>query len=431
MREALTPEASYVAIDELSIGMFVILELHWMDHPFAFNRFLIRSDEQIATLRGLGLTQVRIDPTRANFQARAPVMTSPPTQEGSSRPPPALSDEASANAAAEKARRIAQNRVLRTSMASAEREAAKAAVLLRDTTKRIFAEPARALGSATTLVADITTALLGNSETMVHLLNDRAGGEEIYYHSLNVTMLALLLGKAIGLDPETLRTLGVAAIFHDIGKEEVPRQILTKTEPLTHAEAGFLREHCERGARIAMDAGLPHAVIDAVLQHHENMDGSGYPKGLTGERIVPIARVIAVVNTYDNLCNPVDVGRAITPYEALSLMFAKRRGWFEPALLGKLIHLLGVYPPGSIVKLSNGATAMVVSVNPAKPLRPLLVVHDPAIPKDEAMILELEQHPEISISKAIRPADLVRTVYEYLSPRKRMTYYFDARGNPR
>lgn len=420
-------ESLYVPVDELRLGMFVILELSWLAHPFPFNSFVVRTEQQLATIRSLSLARVRIDPRRSvELNGAAPTLTeagaTPAGVETAPRNEPGTSP------AAAKALRVEQNRALRVSIGAAERKATQAATVLRDVAKRIFSEPQRAAASADALVTDVAAALLGNSEVMIHLLNDRVAGEEGYFHSLNVTMLALLLGKAVGLDPPALKMLGIAAVFHDIGKEEIPYRILAKTEPLTKAEAQFVREHCAIGARMAAQAGLPEQAVVAILQHHEQLDGSGYPRGLVDEQISPLARLICVANAYDNLCNPVNPAVAHTPYEALSVMFARRKGCFDQQYLGKLVHLLGVYPPGSIVSLSTGATAMVISVNPARPLQPMLIVHDAAIPREEAIILELEKHPDISITKAVRPSNLSRAVYEYLSPRKRMTYYFDARG---
>ena len=121
-----------------------------------------------------------------------------------------------------------------------------------------------------------------------------------------------------------------------------------------------------------------------------------------------------------------DLAKAMTPHEALSLMFAQRRAKFDTRALQVMIRCLGVYPPGTVVKLSNDAIALVSSVNPAKPLRPWVTVYDASIPKDEAIMLDLEEEPDINIAKALRPIQLPAEVYEYLSPRKRVTYYFDA-----
>jgi hypothetical protein len=184
--------------------------------------------------------------------------------------------------------------------------------------------------------------------------------------------------------------------------------------------------HCEYGVRLGKQIGLPEPVLRIILQHHELADGSGFPNKLKGDQIDPLARIVSLVNYYDNLCNPADLAKAMTPHEALSLMFAQRRAKFDTRALQVMIRCLGVYPPGTVVKLSNDAIALVSSVNPAKPLRPWVTVYDASIPKDEAIMLDLEEEPDINIAKALRPIQLPPEVYEYLSPRKRVTYYFDA-----
>ena len=170
----------------------------------------------------------------------------------------------------------------------------------------------------------------------------------------------------------------------------------------------------------------PSSLASIIAQHHELADGSGYPKGLKGEQIDPLARIVSLVNYYDNLCNPADLAKAMTPHEALSLMFAQRRAKFDARALQVMIRCLGVYPPGSVVRLSNDALALVSSVNPQRPLRPWVTVFDPQVPRDEAIMLDLDEEPDINITKALRPIQLPPEVYEYLSPRKRVTYYFDA-----
>jgi hypothetical protein len=120
----------------------------------------------------------------------------------------------------------------------------------------------------------------------------------------------------------------------------------------------------------------------------------------------------------------------MTPHEALSFIFARRRDKFDATVLQLMIRCLGVYPPGSIVKLSNDAIAMVVSVNPQKALRPWVLLYEAGVSKHEAIMLDLDQEPDVSIAKSLRPALLPPAVYAYLSPRKRITYFFDS-GAPK
>ena len=167
-------------------------------------------------------------------------------------------------------------------------------------------------------------------------------------------------------------------------------------------------------------------MLAIIFQHHEMADGTGYPTGAKLDKIAFPARVVALVNFYDNLCNPADLAQAMTPHEALSIMFGQRRGKFDAAILQQMIRCLGVYPPGSIVTLSNDAIGLVMSVNPTKPLRPRVMAYDAEVPKEEAILLNLEQETDIIIAKALRPALLPPAVYTYLSPRQRVTYYFDS-----
>ena len=136
--------------------------------------------------------------------------------------------------------------------------------------------------------------------------------------------------------------------------------------------------------------------------------------------------MVVIANYYDELCNPLLLADALTPHEALSLMFAKLRGKFDPKLLSAFIRCLGVYPPGTIVQLSNGFIGMVSTVNTTRPMKPIVVVYDAEVPKEEAILLDMDSQADLNISKAIRPAQVPREVYNYLSPRKRVSYYFDA-----
>ena len=107
-------------------------------------------------------------------------------------------------------------------------------------------------------------------------------------------------------------------------------------------------------------------------------------------------------------------------------MFGKMRKQFDSTALSLFIRSMGIYPPGTIVKLSDSTIGMVVAVNSGKPLRPSVLIYDPSVPKNEAIILDLEHEPILDISESLKPSQLSADVYEYLSPRKRTTYFFDS-----
>jgi hypothetical protein len=174
---------------------------------------------------------------------------------------------------------------------------------------------------------------------------------------------------------------------------------------------------------------LPAEQLAIVAQHHELADGRGYPNQLAGAQITPLARLVALVNLYDNLCNPANPTQAITPHEALALIFAQMRHQFDNKVLMPFIRMMGVYPPGSVVELSDGRMALVVSVNAARPLKPNVVVYEPRVPRDEALVEDLEQAGELGIRRSLKPLQLPKAAFDYPSPRQRICYFFErARG---
>jgi hypothetical protein len=125
------------------------------------------------------------------------------------------------------------------------------------------------------------------------------------------------------------------------------------------------------------------------------------------------------------LCNPARSAAAITPHEALSLIFAQLKTRYDSATLSAFIRMMGVYPPGSVVQLVDERFAIVVSVNSTRPLKPRLIVCEPGIPKDEALILDLERTPSIGIKRSLKPGHLPKAAFDYLAPRQRMCYFFE------
>jgi putative nucleotidyltransferase with HDIG domain len=238
-------------------------------------------------------------------------------------------------------------------------------------------------------------------------------------------VLSLMMAKSIEMSKEDVRLLGIAAIFHDIGKDEIANTVLMKKDPLTKAELLHQEQHCEIGARMAQEVGLPVRVGKIILQHHEHADGTGYPKRLIADHTDPLAKLISLANGFDNLCNTINPALARSPYEALAYMYANQRSRYDESLLKHLIRSLGIYPPGSIVHLSTGAYAIVISANPNKPLRPYVMLHDPKIDRETPTILDLREESNINISGCVRVNQLPPDVLSYLNPRKKISYFLD------
>jgi len=415
---------SSVTMDQLRVGLYVVLDVSWFEHPFAFSHFKIKTEEQIRTIRSLGLKTVRYNPSLSDI--------SPPLQGAPQQAVSAAAGEAKPDLApALQAKRALMERIKAQREAAARIENAfiNSAKAIRDIEKNLLSRPAETVQQATQLVTQIAESILCAPELAIHVMGDKMGGEELYFHSLNVTMLSMMVARDIRLPQAVVGVLGMGALFHDIGRREIPNRILLKNEPLTQAERHLYEMHCQYGVEMGQRLQLAPPVLAIIREHHELFDGTGYPKKLKGEAIGLLSRIVAIANYYDELCNPVDITDAMTPHEALSVMFAKLRNKFDPKLLQIFIRCLGVYPPGTIVQLSNGVIAMVATVNTAAPMKPMIVIYDANIPKDDAILVDLVREPDLNIARAIRPAQVPGEIYNYLSPRKRVSYYFDA-GKP-
>lgn len=413
------PDNPTVTMEQLRIGLYVVLDLSWFEHPFAFSHFKIKSEEQIRTIRSLGLKTVRYNPALSDVSPPPPQAPQQPVAAAETKPDilPVL---------AAKRAMMERIRAQREAATRIENAFVNSARTIRDIEKNLYAQPKETVRQASQLVTQIAESILCAPELAIHVMGDKTGGEELYFHSLNVTMLSMMMARDIRLPQQVVGVLGMGALFHDIGRKEIPNKILLKTDPLTQAEQHLYEMHCQYGVELGQRLQFSAPILAIIREHHEFYDGTGYPGKLKGEAIGLLSRIVAIANHYDELCNPPRIADAMTPHEALSMMFAKQRTKFDPKLLQVFIRCLGVYPPGTIVQLSNGVIAMVSTVNTAKPMKPMIVIYDASIPKDDAILVDLDREADLSIAKAIRPAQVPIEIYNYLSPRKRVSYYFDA-----
>jgi len=415
------PDMYYISIEHLGVGMYVHLDLRWVEHNFSLNSFRIRNANQIAEIKALGLKKIRIDPARSThvvppMQEIGPGRTVGPALE------PAVPSAPPHPAIQERQAFLDQQRL---ALEKCERHFAKAASSLKDINANVHARPQEAYEEATGLVKDILKTILSDKDIAIHLMNDKMDGEEMYYHALNVSVLAMMLAKEIGMSAYEIGQLGIGCLFHDVGKSQIPDRILKAQTP-TRAEYNLIQQHCAYGVEIGKKLGLSREALDVILQHHEHMDGTGYPHLLIGDEISQLARIAAIVNAYDNHCNQVSPADSLSPYEALSHMYANERSWFDVNFLSVFIRCMGVYPPGTLVRLSDETLGLVVASNFGMPLRPRILIFDPSVPKNEATVLDLQEEPDLCVKDSLRPSEMGRDVYEYLSPRTHMTYFFDA-----
>ncbi len=386
--------------------MFVQLDVGWMNHPFPVSSFRIGSAEQLATLQSLGVAQVRVLPDKSD--PLPPAASAALAEE----PPPAQPPAAPLLQA--------QHQELQ----SCERSFGQATRDYQRITEVVQQQPALASTLGAALVGACVDELLDHGDSVIRLLSEDVGVRSAQ-HPINVMVLCLLLGRTQQLPGDALRALGLAALLHDIGKQTLPLQL---REPYAHLKAPEMARYCSHVAAsvaLGQQMQLPAEVLGAIAEHHERTDGSGFPSGAQGVALGRYGQMLALVNHYDRLCNPSHGAAAMTPHEALSVMFAQCQNKFDPALLGAFIRMMGVYPPGSVVQLLNDRYAIVIAVNSARPLRPRVVLYEPQQSKAQALVVNLEEHPELGIRRSLRPAQLPREVLDYLSPRQRICYFFE------
>ncbi|WP_239467218.1 HD-GYP domain-containing protein [Rhodoferax koreense] len=427
----------WIDVAQLRRGLFVQLDLGWMDHPFPKGSFRIVSEEQINTIRSLGLSQVRYFPAQSDAAAVTPheAFQVGDAPAGLS---PAVTSEAVADelapvaTAAAPLDEVAQARAQRREKLNAqqrslqvcERRFTEAMRQFRRIAEQAGSKPAAAREQSQALVGGCVNDILGDGESAIRLLSETMGDRSAE-HPVNVMVISLLLGKALGLPTGELHALGVAALVHDLGKSQLPERMRYADPGFSDSELQFYREHVQHSLQIGQRMDLPPDVLSAIAQHHEMVDGSGFPAQLRGDRMLAASKILALVNHYDNLCNPARLVNALTPHEALSLIFAQMKPRFDSLTLGAFIRMMGVYPPGSVVQLANDGFAIVVSVNSARPLKPRVIVHDVSVPREEALIVDLEDAPALGIRRSMKPSQLPRAALDYLSPRPRVCYYYE------
>lgn len=412
----------WVGINDLRIGLFVELDVGWMSHPFPTGSFKISNDKQIETIRGLGLERVRVSTSKsdpAESTDPAPAVLEPVVPDA--RQAAALREQQLRKARAEQL--AAQN----NSLIVCERRFGESVRQYRKTVDTVQSRPLEAAKQCVNMVHGFVSEMMQEGESAIRLLTE-AAGDKSAMHPVNVTVVSLLLGKAIGMEQHALVDLGVAAFLHDIGKIELPDRVRWPDDSFSSAQHKLYQEHVIQGVRLAKSMELSAAAIQAIGQHHELADGSGFPAHVASTSMSQAARVLSLVNRYDNLCNPSKQGAAMTPHEALALMFAQQKSRFDTVALSAFIRMMGVYPPGSVVQLVDERYAIVVSVNSTRPLKPRVVVHEPGVPKHEALILDLERAPNIGIRRSLKPSSLPAAAQDYLAPRQRICYFFEHAG---
>lgn len=406
-----------VSVEKLQIGNFIKLPGSWKDHPFLFSRFLLKQDTQIELIKRLGITHVFVEHERSTM-----LLEAEPAQTHTDK---MLDfDSLTKEMNQYKNERIDEHKKMRRELRKTELEFNRSISKMHSLIAKLGSRPLSAINDAKELIHDLTDQLFNTDNLVLHLMGDAKDNEGIYYHSLNVAILSMLMAKELGWTRTDIELVGIGSLFHDTGKLKIPTNILNKKMPLSTPEKNFIKQHPVMGEKmVKLAENFPMQAIPIILNHHEYLDGSGSPRGLKENSLDKLCQLVTVINTYDMLCHPNRQTKPKTPYAALGYMFKYFKTKLNQEYTGNLIKMLGIYPPGSLVELSSGQFAMVMSVNLNTLLSPRILIYDAMVPKEHAPIIDLETE-DLTIVRCLPPSALPEKVCKYLNPRERVSYFF-------
>ena len=239
--------------------------------------------------------------------------------------------------------------------------------LYQDTESSNFMDVTRSITN------DLVKAIDDNDAIAVDISALKVSDEYTFKHSVDVATMAMIVSRQYGFNDEQVQQIGVSGLLHDIGKSRIPTEVLNKAQKLTDEEFALIKKHSLLGYEILKDKPeLSNAVKMGVLQHHEKINGSGYPMGVTEEQIHIFAKIIAVTDIYDALVTERPYKKAFTPRNAVEMIMAMT-GELDLQVMQSFLESVILYPVGTNVDLSNGEKARVVANNPKFVLRPIVV----------------------------------------------------------
>ncbi|MFC4387134.1 HD-GYP domain-containing protein [Gracilibacillus marinus] len=264
------------------------------------------------------------------------------------------------------------------------------------------------MDAASEQMNDIVKGLIGNlyeQEEVMHYLSDLLIIDDyVFNHSLNVTIYTLALAKELRYNKKDLQVIGLGSLLHDIGKVYIPQEILNKEGKLTDTEFQIVKAHTEYGFEILRKShSIPLLVAHCAFQHHERLDGSGYPRGLKEDKIHPYAKILGIADVFDAVTSNRVYRKAMLPHEGIEILYQGADSKFDKKLIDIFKRTVAIYPNGVTVGLSDGRKGIVIKQNHRYDVNPFIRIIEDNGETVQPYDLDLSAYPNITIIQAHQP----------------------------
>ncbi len=350
-----------VSVEELQFGVFVAeLDRPWTDTPFMFQGFMLKDPKQLETLKKF-CKKVIIDLEKgADVAGGTPARGQPGTR---------ILETIQQKV-------VYQEKVSITAEAPVARAAhSKASVVLQGMLGAIQAGKALDAPRVKEAVTSMTDSVVRNPDAMLLLAKMKEKGIHTLDRALGVSIYMITFGRFLQLPREQLDLLGMLGLLQDVGKVKIPEELYNKKETLTDAERKTCESHVEHSVAILKGTpGLPPEIIALAALHHERYDGSGYPHHLKGGEIGLFGGIAGLIDCFDAMTQIRPYGEALSPSNALNMLYSWRDKQFDGPLIEQFIHCIGIFPVGAIVELYSREVGIVIAQNPVMRLMPKVMV---------------------------------------------------------
>lgn len=357
-----------VSVAKLKPGMYIHdLNCGWMDHPFTLNQFIISAPEQIKVIVDAGLHEVYIDTDRGLDVLDAQTIEEVKVE----------LDAKMVEIATEKPE-PEQYRAMAEEMVKAKKAYTEANRIITNMMQDIRLGKQIETEQAAVIVEQMTNSIFRNKDALLSLTRLRSKDDYTFQHSVSVCTLLVSFGRALGLERDTIQSIGVGALLHDVGKMKVPDAVLNKPGKLTDDEFKIMKSHVVHSRVLLEDTpGMNQIGIDVAAQHHERYDGSGYPLGLKGDGISLYGQMAAIVDVYDAITADRCYHKGMETPVALRKLVEWSKFHFNEKLVHAFVRSVGIYPVGTLVKLESELLGIVYEQHEKNLLTPKIrLVYD-------------------------------------------------------